>query len=143
MIKTKQKTFGTDIHRHTVEFSKNTRTPVTSELSGGFWGNRSILAYPVPAVKAGFHLSQFEASDPRTSVLLDCGLSAQPSNLVSREPCGSGLSAPGRCPCRSDLKKVTWTRTPRQIAWSGDFRTVKPQVGQFHSPGVHRELQQC
>lgn len=42
-----QKYFGTDIHRHTVEFSKNTHTPSPHEpRSAAFRGNRSSLPTP-------------------------------------------------------------------------------------------------
>ena len=52
---TKTKYFGTDIHRHTVEFSKNTHTPFTAELKlVGVRGNRSSLDQMIEHSQTGF-----------------------------------------------------------------------------------------
>ena len=52
---TKQNNFGTDIHRHTVEFSKNTHTPFTVELKlADVRGNRSSLDQIIKHSQTGF-----------------------------------------------------------------------------------------
>ncbi|MDV8024212.1 hypothetical protein, partial [Rhodococcus sp. IEGM 1330] len=73
--------FGTDIHRHTVEFSKNTRTPFTSELKlVGVRGNRSSLDQMIEHSQTGF--SSMEESN----------LAVQPPSLCrERTPRCSGL----------------------------------------------------
>ncbi|MFF2114471.1 hypothetical protein, partial [Rhodococcus koreensis] len=57
------KTFGTDIHRHTVEFSKNTRTPSLPKYQlQPLWGNRSNLSPAASRRKPGRsgHLESIE-----------------------------------------------------------------------------------
>ncbi|OZF32212.1 hypothetical protein CH294_21025 [Rhodococcus sp. 14-2483-1-1] len=57
---TKQK-FGTDIHRHTVEFSKNTHTPFTNEqMLVDVRGNRSSLDQMIEHSQTGFSSKEVE-----------------------------------------------------------------------------------
>ncbi|WP_206039509.1 hypothetical protein, partial [Rhodococcus sp. HNM0563] len=93
------KIFGTDIHRHTVEFSKNTRTPSLFEFSSTSSG-ATVPTYHSqhPGRKPSF------ASDRDRS----CGL----EHYHIPDPVGSGW-----CPCRSNNDKVTPPLTERQIAW--------------------------
>ena len=66
------KKFGTDIHRHTVEFSKNTHTPSHRDTRLGRSG-ATVPAYPIaahrrkPAARSRRHEDTIECLELRTS----------------------------------------------------------------------------
>jgi hypothetical protein len=106
-----QKIFGTDIHRHTIEFSKNTRTHHQTSFTLIDSVRQLTKLSPAPNPDAN--------QDPDRTSMIARRSSYDLVSLASRSAFPLRFSAPGRCPCRSDSNKVTWLRARCQIAWSG------------------------
>ena len=130
--------FGTDIHRHTVEFSKNTRTPPLETLTVSRSG-ATVPAYPDPEPDA--NPITFSATRRRSTTLHeDSGSNFREYQALPVQPRFPSLTCEDRV--RVGVRvALTWNklrelRTEHQIARS---KAINDPIGPVRAAGAPNE----